>query len=229
MNSASASERPLSKVSAALNFCKSGWRMKIFLVLLVLFSSVVRAENFDFASIDWRALGGRIKVDEDRVAGTWKNTERWPGEFCNGTAHYDNEVKGSLDTLDLNVKEGNIIEVDAIITDIRVDLEGDYRSEFTFCEKVRARIPVAIDSLRVKAKVVFKQASINATPYPQVTIKNMVWGTIRFSRDIPESWETYFTSLVNRAVGDVWASNLGGWLNRKINEEIVKNFPNGVP
>jgi hypothetical protein len=196
-------------------------------VLAILSLAARQAAAFDTGGMDWGSLGNDFKIENNQLMGSFKHTESWKGLLCNGKASYNNELTSTIDKLDLKLTDNNTLQATLNLSDIRINLEGTYESELTFCQSLEGSIPVNIDSLQILSSVVMTDGVGNAPPTVTVHVQSTKLGLIQFGDVLPKQLEQYFTNMVNAGLKKVWASFLGDWLDTKISDYLTKNFPQG--
>ncbi|MBI1860833.1 MAG: hypothetical protein HYR96_07945 [Deltaproteobacteria bacterium] len=159
-------------------------------------------------------------LEKETFSGDMHRVHTWEGFLCNGEFTYGGKTGGTMKNIQFKVKDG-YLEVMADARDIWLRLNGTYRSEASYCFTVRPWIGMNADWGTVVAKIYLNEDS-ETNPIDKIVITESEFGRMHFGSLVPEYVEDVVTGFTNQGFAEVWANNIGDWLNKKITDQVKK-------
>jgi hypothetical protein len=161
------------------------------------------AEKFD--------LQGNFLKENKKIGGSWYGGKNFTPDWCS-RGFYSARAKFSavLQTIKMELKEDNKMEITATLSQGYARVDGDYLGDLSGCWNVSGWLGVGTDSLDVRALVTVMEDSPNVN----VKVYQVKFGHLRLGRYCPEWLETWLTDSLNKTVVYIWETRLGDWLNQ---------------
>ena len=195
----------------------------IIVILISVVTTVSNGQRFSLSrDLPLKNLSSDFKMDKEFVRGEWRAREDWKGTFCNG--HYEYLMKANAKVQDIDFEEmtENKITVKAKFRDLYFRGDGEVRSSYTGCVTLNGWIGIGAEDAQLRADV---ELAEDFSRVLKVKILSTEFGKLDMGSIVPSWFEDRARKLVNNTMQHVWGSELGTWLNDKINEIIKQKFP----
>lgn len=191
-------------------------------MFLLAFVCVKPLFAFDASSLPWNSFSDELEMKDKEFRGTWSDSRSWKGTLCNGQYHYDNQLTGSINTVDFDLQENGQVKAYADLVDIHTGLNGMYKSSYTACVPLRGWYGVGVDRAQIRATITFIDHENDPMPEIRVRIHSTELGHIRLGSWVPTWLENVVTNVANAGLKRVWGTFLGTWISDKISKQIKK-------
>lgn len=164
------------------------------------------------------------REETQRLEGDWKGAQEWSGKLCRSYYRYNVQMKGDIERLEFDLDEAGGLAMTGELRRIDGYGNGAYRSDYTACIPFKGGSKLQSDWAKVKAKVTFGGTGETLNDI-QIRVLSTEMGHIHLGKAFPAWFERLFTSTVNKALGKLWASKLGDWVNAKITQYVKEKIP----
>jgi hypothetical protein len=168
-------------------------------------------------------MGKTILDEHPLLQGEWQDSRSWSGYWCQKEWSYDIKAQAYLSSLDLNVNDDDSMTVTADLSQISADADGTYRSNLTLCATADESVPVSDDGAHLVARVTFQGDGDFSSL--QVQVQSAQLQELHLASWVPDYIDSLVTDLTNRALQDIWTTQLGQWIDSYITQYLHNHLP----
>lgn len=115
--------------------------------------------------------------------------------------------------------------MDAWFKDLYAYVDGTHKSSYSACVPISGWLGASTENARVLAIIDIGEDVDLKDLRIRITATRIGRLDIGGAWVVPNWFRDFLTRLTNRALGYMWSSELGEWINEKITEEFQKKIP----
>lgn len=147
----------------------------------------------------------------------------WESAFCHGVYEYQLLLQTQVQEVQIDLQSDGSVLVEAQLEKPYVGFQGNYQGAYSFCFPVGAWSGVQVTHAKIRARVDFFDLEDGRVKV-KVSVDDIYLGDLLTSFLAP-SVEKKITETINQGLKELWASELGDWLNIWISECLNQNIP----